>query len=66
MGTAGLMLTLSHEHWLELGGQRDWGAVGNPIPNPHLGHRSCSLPTQHSPDTNTAAKARLTLFKLRM
>lgn len=37
---------------------------GSPVPHPQ--GRSHSLPIQHSPDANAAAKARLILFKLRM
>lgn len=33
---------------------------------PHPQGRSHSLPTQHSPDADAAAKARLILFKLQM
>lgn len=65
-GTAGLKLLLPWERRLHLGGQQDWGAMGDPIPNPRLPRKSHSLPPQHCPDTNAAAKARLILFKLRM
>lgn len=56
MGSAGLELMLPQEHHP--------GMMGSPIPHPQ--GRSHSLPTQHSPDANAAAKARLILFKLRM